>query len=284
MKRQIMITVMLIAYRPCLAATTIDPANKHAYGANIGWINVEADSANGAVIGQAFCSGYLYAANVGWIHLGDGTPDNGIAYGNDSATDFGVNHDGLGNLTGYAYGANIGWINFEETYGQPKVNLETGDLSGYTWSGNVGWTSLDGVNTLILASGPDSDNDTIPDFWEYAHTNTLDVLTNGGADSDDDGVTDTAEYGADTDPFDASDFLQITALEKQADTNLVTWTCVPTRLYTLQYADILTNDVPWTATGPSFVPHSGPETSKRVDGVIDDKRFYRIKAGPPLAP
>ena len=48
---------------------------------------------------------------MGWIHLGDGTPANGIRYQNNSASDYGVNHDGLGNLSGLAYGANIGWIN-----------------------------------------------------------------------------------------------------------------------------------------------------------------------------
>ena len=53
-----------------------------------------------------------------------------------------MNNDGLGNLRGYAYGANIGWINFEQTYGQPKVNLLTGQLSGYVWSANCGWISL----------------------------------------------------------------------------------------------------------------------------------------------
>ena len=284
MKKQILIiTILLVAYSS-MAATTIDPSNPYAYGANIGWINAEGDTANGAVIGQAFCSGYMYGANVGWINLGDGTPDNGMAYANNSATDFGINHDGLGNLTGYAWGANIGWINFEQTYGMPKVNLETGGLSGYVWAANAGWINLSGVKTLTLNSGPDSDVDTIPDAWEFAHTNVLTVLSNGGVDSDNDGTPDTAEYSADTDPFDRTDFLRITAFDKQADTNLVAWTCVPSREYTLQYAGVLTNGVLWTATGSSFVPPSGPEISEQVEGVIDDKRFYRVRAQPPLSP
>ena len=92
------------------AATTIDPVNKYAYGANLGWMDWTGDTANGAVIGDYVCSGYLYAANVGWINLGSGSPTNGIRYQNLTAGDFGVNHDGVGNLRGYAYGANIGWI------------------------------------------------------------------------------------------------------------------------------------------------------------------------------
>src|ERR1039457_4425054 len=107
------------------AATTIDAANKYAYGANLGWLDWRGDTANGAVIGDYVCSGYIYSANVGWINLGNGTPTNSIRYQNLSANDCGVNHDGGGNLRGYAYGANIGWINFENT-GAPRVDLLTG--------------------------------------------------------------------------------------------------------------------------------------------------------------
>ena len=37
--------------------------------------------------------------------LGSGAPANGIQYQNNSAGDFGVNRDGLGNLRGHAWGA-----------------------------------------------------------------------------------------------------------------------------------------------------------------------------------
>ena len=65
------------------AATTIDAVNKYAYGANTGWLDWTGDSANGAVISQYFCSGYIYSANVGWINLGSGAPANGIQYQNN---------------------------------------------------------------------------------------------------------------------------------------------------------------------------------------------------------
>src|SRR5262245_486952 len=107
-----------------LALTTINPANKFACGANIGWIDWRGDTNHGAVIGDYVCSGSIWAANVGWIHLGSGSPINGIHYQNLSANDFGLNHDGMGNLRGFAYGANIGWINFESA-GAPKVDLKT---------------------------------------------------------------------------------------------------------------------------------------------------------------
>ena len=262
------------------AATTIDPANPYAYGANIGWINAEGDITHGAVIGQAFCSGYIYSANCGWISLGDGSPTDGMGYANNSAGDFGINHDGVGNLSGYAYGANIGWITFEQIHGQPKVNLITGDLSGYAWSANAGWINLDGIKTLSIDAGPDIDADNIPDAWEYGHTNTLTALNGGDADGD--GVSDVDEYLADTDPFDDTDYLSITEFQVNNNTNEVTWPVKITRQYTLQHATALSNGTSWAETVTPFIPASGPDVTKSV--VCPEKiRFYRIKSAPPLA-
>jgi len=280
MKKQIFIATALVAALSCLAATTIDPANKYAYGANIGWINAEGDVAHGAVIGQAFCSGYMYGANVGWIHLGSGAPVNGMAYQNNSATDYGVNHDGLGSLSGYAYGANIGWINFEPT-GNPTVDLLTGEFGGYAWGANVGWINLTTLATLSLAA-PDSDNDGIADAWEYGHTNTLLVLPDG--DSDGDGVPDLGEYAADTDPFDAGELLQITDFQALETTNWVEWPVKATRLYTLQHAVALSNGMGWAMTSSPFVPPADIDVMEEVPGVVDTNRFYRVQATLPLSP
>ena len=80
-----------------LIASTATPTAR----TSAGWIGL-ATRNNGAVIGEYVCSGYIYSANVGWINLGSGSPANQIHYQNNSATDFGVNKDGLGNLRGYA--------------------------------------------------------------------------------------------------------------------------------------------------------------------------------------
>ncbi len=284
MKRQMILIALALSSLTVWAVTTIDPANKYAYGANIGWVNAYADGANGAVIGQAFCSGYMYGANVGWIHLGDGAPFNNMAYANDSDTDYGINHDGIGNLSGYAYGANIGWINFEQGQGKPKVDLLTGALSGYAWGANVGWINLSGLVTLSLAM-LETDGDGIPDAWEFGHTNTLVVLAALGKDSDGDGVPDVGEYAGDTDPFDAGDYLRITDFEVVGmTTNNLTWLVKTTRLYTLQHATVLSNGMDWTETSSAFIPPYGPEVMEPVYGVTDTNRFYRVQAQPPLRP
>ena len=162
-----LLVILNLQSTTALVAMTIDAANRYAYGANIGWINAYADGVNGAVLGDCYCTGYLYAASVGWINLGSGSPANGIQYQNNSTTDFGVNQDGLGNLSGYAWGANIGWLTFEQTYGQPKVNLRTGQLSGYVWSANCGWISLSNAFDLTRksdASAGRGDAQTDPRF------------------------------------------------------------------------------------------------------------------------
>jgi hypothetical protein len=173
------------------AATTIDSSNPYAYGANIGWLNWRGDTANGATIGEYVCSGYIYSANVGWINLGSGTPANLIQYQNNSAADFGVNQDGLGNLRGYAYGANIGWVVFEET-GTPKVDLLTGNLSGSVWSANCGWISLSNtvahVQTDTITPSALAPNG-LPIAWLLSNFGTTNV--NADADPDGDGMSNS---------------------------------------------------------------------------------------------
>ncbi len=218
------------------AATTINSTNHHAYGANLGWLDWRGDTNNGAVIGEYVCPGCLYAANVGWVSLGGGAPANGIRYQNDSAADYGVNHDGLGNLRGYAWGANIGWVNFANK-GAPKVDLVTGRFTGYAWSANCGWISLSNavafVQTDTLSPGLDSDGDGIADAWELTYTNTLGAFT-AASDTDHDGQTDREESLAGTNPLDATDNLRITSFTRNGTYNTLWWTSEPNRLYRVE--------------------------------------------------
>ena len=171
--------VLFVSMASAPASTTIDTNNAYAYGANIGWCNAYADGTNGAVIGQFYCSGYIWSANVGWICLGyPGGPVNGYSYFNLATNDRGVNNtSGTGQLSGYAYGANIGWIEFEQTYGQPCVDLRTGNLTGYAYSANCGWISLSNsvavMQTDSLSPGPlDASGSGLPIAWEMEYFGT----------------------------------------------------------------------------------------------------------------
>jgi len=269
------------------AATTIDSVNRYAYGANIGWMNWVADTNNGAVIGAYVCSGYIYSANVGWINLGSGSPANEIQYQNNSAIDFGVNNDGLGNLSGYAWGANIGWITFEQTYGQPKVNLLTGQLSGSVWSANCGWISLSNavayVQTDTISPGALA-SDGLPIAWLLTYFGTTNV--NANADPTGKGMTIGQDYLAGTDPTNANSLLRITteSFSSGGTSAMLTWDSVPTRYYYIQKTPGLTLPV-WVDSGLGLIsPSAGSTTTAGFPDTSAPTRFYRVEAVRPLTP
>lgn len=287
--------VLLLAL-PVTAATTINAANAHSYGANFGWMNWRGDVNNGAVIGEFRCSGFIYAANVGWIHLGDGSPANGVRYENNSAADFGVNHDGAGGLYGFAWGANIGWLNFTNRdaagvpFARPSVDLASGRLSGFVWSANCGWISLSNafafVQTDSISPGPDADADGLPDAWELSYAPDLAML-NGSGDSDGDGFSDRQEYIADTNPTDPGSALRITAFAAaaQGTANSITWMSRPTRQYRVLERDDLNAGFLWSDTGLGFIsPDPGVSTTRAFSDSLAPHRFFQVEARRPLAP
>jgi hypothetical protein len=259
----------------------------YAYGANIGWMDSTAATTNSAVIGDFVCSGYIYSANVGWINLGSGNPADGIYYQNNSGTDFGVNNDGLGDLTGYAYGANIGWITFEQTYGQPKVNMLTGKMSGSVWSANCGWISLSNAVAYVQVSslnpGPLAPNG-LPIPWLLSYFGTTNISAN--ADPTGKGMTIGQDYLAGTDPNDVNSLLRITAKTfSTGGTNVsLAWDSVPTRFYYIQKDLNLTNNI-WSDSGlGSILPAAGSTTMAGFTDTNAPARFYRVEAVVPLAP
>lgn len=288
MRTALSVMVLLLPAGIALADTTINVDDKYAYGANVGWINCRGDVPDGAVVGEFICSGYLWGANIGWIHLGDGTPQNGHQYANGSASDFGVNHAGLGRLRGYAYGANVGWITFEDQ-GNARCDLSTGNLSGYAYGANIGWISLSNqsafVRTDSMEPATSGDGDTIADPWEYKFTNVLTALYDGH-DADDDGVNDEDEETADTNPLDGTDYLRISAVGVPDSTNTdVSWPSRATRLYSVDHATTLTGTPSWTDSAlGTFEPDGGTSTTRRITEPSGAKRFYRVKAHRPTLP
>ena len=272
------------------AASTIDTNNLYAYGANIGWINARADGGtNGAVIGEFYCSGYIYSANVGWISLGvSNGPVNGYSYSNISSNDWGVNNAGSGQLFGMAYGANIGWITFEQTFGQPRVDLLTGNLAGSVYSANCGWISLSNsvavLQTDSISSSP-LDVNGLPIAWEEEFFGTTNI--NANADPDGDGMSNAQEYQAGTNPTDPNSRLRVTAINGNTlgSTATLTWTSVPSRLYQVQERLDLTAGAWGTNLTLGVVsPDLGPTTTRALTESSVTKRFFRVQAIKPLSP
>jgi hypothetical protein len=268
------------------AATSINATDKYAYGANIGWIDARGNTNSGAVIGEFICSGYLYSADIGWINLGSNAPVNGIQYQNNSATDYGVNHDGQGNLRGFAYSPNVGWINFESN-GAPKVNLQTGKLSGSVYSANCGWIGLSNtfavVQTDTIPGGADSNADGLPDAWERLYFGTISV--NPNADPDGDGISNRQEYLAGTNPTNATDRLKVTTFTSSPKgTNVtLTWSSVLTREYLIQKTTNLAAQA-WSDSGLGPITPTNASMTRSLAETLVTNRFYRVEAFRPLAP
>jgi len=276
--------VLVFAAGRSSAATTIDATDRFAYGANLGWVDWRGDTNHGAVIGEFVCSGFLHAANVGWINLGNGSPTNGIQYGNLAAGDFGVNQDGLGNLRGLAYGANVGWLNFEGT-GAPRVDLLTGALSGSVWSANCGWISLSNAVALVrtdsVAPGAPAP-DGLPIAWLLANFGTTNLPA--GSDPTGKGITIAQDYLAGTNPNGPNSLLRITTAQFSPGGVLasVSWSSVPSRYYVLEKTESLA-PAAWEDSGLGLIPPlAGLATSATLSDSNAPARFYRIQAVRPL--
>ena len=287
MKTAFLFTSLLSLPLVGLAQTPAD--TDFAYGANIGWVNVQPQRDNNIYVdaGESFFAGYIYGANIGWISLGDGTPANGFHYSNTAAGDFGINNDGAGNLSGYAYGANIGWINFGWTTdandpNRARFDLDDGEFHGFAYSANCGWVNL-GTGRLFVQAihRTDTDGDGIDDAWEMQWFGNL-TIAGLGTDKDGDGQSDAAEYVADTNPFDAADNLKIvshTYANGQTTVSL-TFTSQPSRRYRLQHSADLVN---WPDSGlGEFNPDAGTTTTKSFSYTGTARHFFRAVAVLPL--
>jgi hypothetical protein len=119
---------------PAPGTGNIDWNNKWAWGDKVGWYNYR-PTGGGATVTNTGLYGYIFHENVGWIKLSySDTPP----YGNTTATNWGVNNDGNGNLSGYGWSEIAGWINFHPTHSQVVID-SSGNFSGYAWSENAGW-------------------------------------------------------------------------------------------------------------------------------------------------
>jgi len=270
------------------ANSTISSTDRFAYAANAGWIDFRPDADNGVRVDEAFLSGYAYAANFGWIHFGDGSPENGHSYSNNSSTDYGVNLAADGKLSGYAYCASIGWIAFEQQWGQPVMNYSTGRFSGHAYAANAGWIALDTPSSDLaaasIATPADTDGDGISDVWEKSKFGNL---TSAGAatDADRDGATDRGEYLAGTEPADSTSRLRIVShsFDTANRTAFLTFTTAPNRRYLIEQDNDLRE--PWTDSGLGLIaPDPGDKTSRTFVHPTSSKLFLRVQARKPLNP
>lgn len=154
---------VMLAATAANAQPTIDPAHVHAWSENGGWMNFEAagGGTQSVLIATSYLHGYVWSENLGFISLGDGSPANGVSYGNAAGADSGVNILANDDLSGYGWGENVGWINFNTapTLGasgqQARVDYGALRFRGYAWGENVGWINLDDATHFVGLVGSD---------------------------------------------------------------------------------------------------------------------------------
>lgn len=277
-------------YKPGLTKATlgVETKGRWIYAENGGWIDGRwddeaPDGGKGVKVMEHILAGQAFAGNFGWLSLGDGSPKDGVRYGNEGQ-DFGVNFDlASGKLRGFAYGANIGWIQFADR-GNPRIDLSTGCFLGYAYSANCGWINLApregriGWQTVSLAQGADEDGDGLPDPWEIDHAGDLTTLS-GWTDHDGDGQSDESEYWAGTDPTDPDSALSLWVSPSPGETD-VFWTSQATRVYTLFESENLKDWIPVPevtdlAGNPGRMGFAFPH-----EGVKN--RFWRVEAKLPF--
>jgi len=138
------LALVLMPLNTALAAGGMDAVNKWAWGTNSGWINLAPDN-GGVTVYSDHLEGYAWSEALGWIRMGTNTLGGAHTYPNDAAGTYGVNNDGVGNLSGFAWSANAGWINFAPANGGVWVDPVTGGFEGYAWGENVGWIKFKGT-------------------------------------------------------------------------------------------------------------------------------------------
>ena len=280
MKRTLLLLALSTLAAP--AQSTISPTDRHAHGANFGWINFRPSPADGLVVNETTLSGRAWSANFGWLYFGD---NQTLPYNNTNSGNYGVNLAADGKLTGYAWSPNVGWINFEQTRGQPRIDLLTGEFHGHAWSANAGWIKLDAAPASLRTTSihiTDSDNDGLGDAWEMRHFGNL-TAANAATNADSDPASDLDEYRAGTAPQDAADWLQLVSQTTTPAANTITvrFTTAPGRLYRIESSPDLQGA--WSVAPPgTFPPDAGTVTEKTFALPAGPRRFFRVTAVRPL--
>jgi dienelactone hydrolase len=106
--------------------------------------------------------------------------------------------------------------------------------------------------------------------------NRLAALKSPKEDGDNDGVSNTAELFAGTDPFDSSDFFRVNSVTVIRDVITVHWASVAGKYYAIEYSPTAATES-WTVVNDTAVTAEGATTSFSVPTESRSSGFYRIR-------
>ena len=128
-----------------------------------------------------------------------------------------------------------------------------------------------------IIDSPDSDTDSMDDSWENHFFG--DLSRDGSGDLDGDGMKDSSEFLAATDPLSNLSVFRITDISRSAGSVTITWDSVEGRVYRVQYTDSL-SEATWMDLGGDITAPGNPTST--IDNTIDgiSQRFYRVILAP----
>lgn len=128
-----------------------------------------------------------------------------------------------------------------------------------------------GATTLKSVPFKDVDSDLLPDEWELLYWENI-ALGNPSLDSDNDGLTNYAEYIADTDPLDPTSTFRITQLITSLDSISLAWQGGGAASYIVYGSEHLHD---WTVL--YVIPPSG-KTAHSINMPLTKWKFYKVSA------
>ena len=113
-----------------------------------------------------------------------------------------------------------------------------------------------------------------------ANTSQTHTFLNTTADQDGDGMSNSAEEIAGTNPMDARSRFYVTQLQAEPSSMTLTWTSVPGKSYRVQWSDNLATSFGSTSHSGLITASSGATTSWTDPNPTGSCRFYRIVVTP----
>jgi hyaluronate lyase len=169
---------------------------------------------------------------------------------------------------------NVTTASLTHTYSFPGTS--TVSLIASTTSGS----STNTQANLIVATSVDTVGDGVPDWWRAQYFGGTGATTNANSgatvDSDNDGLSNLAEYLADTNPTNAASRLAITSIAIVSNEVRLIWTGGSSVWQFVEYRNSLMDTNGWKAVYTNTPPTSVTNTLLRAGTATN--QFYRIKA------
>ena len=128
---------------------------------------------------------------------------------------------------------------------------------------------------LDLLKMIDTDNDSLPDWWESEQLGTL--ASNAMADPDGDGVTNADEFLAGSAPLNGSSKLAFTGFSTNSGGVSGTFPTIAGRLYQVEWTANLSS-TSWTPLGSMFAGDGNPRSFTDPTATASNpRRFYRLR-------